>query len=266
MMPFRFSLVPALLAAALLCLAPPAAVAQKRNIGGPADYFLREKLAGKFIRDLELSSEHLNLVLANGGVFLSGSISNCNLQLKAFATVASTFGVINVTDLTVVKRHPLSDEALRAAVLDVLESQAGSLGLENLEVTVEDSVATITGTSPTFYARIKAEEAAGAVFGVTEIVNRVQPRDAPSGTDDASIGEAVVAYLRDPANYGFAADVEVSVKDGVVTLAGSGRLYIAVHQAMLAAHLIGGVKRVDVAMRVDPSFGIKAPLITLAAR
>jgi len=263
--PLRSSLVPAVLAAFLLCLAPSTAVAQKRNVGGQADFFLREKLVGRISRDLEMASERLNLVLANGGVFLSGSISNCNLQLRVFSTAASTFGVINVTDLTVVKRHFLSDDALRAALLDVLGARVEEFGLEGIEVTVENSVATIEGTSPNFYTRIKAEEAAGTVFGVTEIVNRVQPRDAPSGTDDASIGEAVVSYLRDPANYGFSADVEVSVEDGVVTLAGAGRLFMAVHQATLVARLVGGVKRVDVEMRVDPAFGMLAPQITRAS-
>ncbi len=266
MSPLRSLLVPPLLAAFLFSLAPSPAVAQKRNIGGPADYYLREKLAGRFARDLELTAEQLTLVLANGGVFLSGNVSTCNLRLRAVSTASATFGVINVTDLMTVQRSDLSDDALRTALLDVLGAYTESLLLEDLGVTVDDSVATLAGTTSSFYARIKAEEAAGTVFGVTEIVNRLQPRDVPSGTDDETIAEAVVSYLGDMTQYSYSAQIEVEVEDGVVKLSGDGRLYMALRQASMMAGLIGGVNRVDSSMRVDPSFGMKQPLVTRASR
>jgi osmotically-inducible protein OsmY len=262
----RSCVVPALLAASLLGVVPSPAVAQKRNTGGPADYYLREKLVGRFSRDPELAAERLTLVLANGGVFLSGSVSNCNLKLRVFSTAAATFGVINVTDLMVVQRHSLSDDALRAALLGLLGARADEFLLEDLEVTVQDSVATLAGTTPNFYSRVKVEEAAGTVFGVTEIVNRLRPRDLPFGTDDESIAGAVLSYLGDPNKYSFSAEIEVRVEEGVVILSGAGRLYIALLQAEMMAALVGGVKRVDSEMRVDPSLGMQAPLVKRASR
>jgi osmotically-inducible protein OsmY len=266
MSPIRSLLIPPLLAASLLCLAPSPAVAQKRNIGGPADYYLREKLVGRFARDPELTAEKLTLVLANGGVFLSGNVSTCNLRLRAVSTASATWGVINVTDLMIVQRNDLSDEALRTALLDVLGARTESLLLEDLVVTVDESVATLVGTTPNFYARIKAEESAGTVFGVTEIVNRLRPRDLPSGTDDETIAEAVVSYLGDMTQYSYSAKIEVEVEDGVVKLSGGGRLYMALRQASIMAGLVTGVKRVDSTMRVDPSIGIIQPLVTRASR
>lgn len=266
MVTIRSLLVPALLAVSLLCLTPSPAVAQTRNIGGPADYYLREKLVGRFSRDRDLSSERLNLVLANGAVYLSGKMSNCNLKLRAFATAASTFGVLNVIDRMVVRRHDLSDDSLRAALLDLLEARAEEFQLEELEVTVDDSVATLDGTAPDLFSRVKAEEAAGTVFGITEIVNRLQTRDAPSGTDDESIAEAVLDYLGNALKYGYAAEIEFRVEDGVVTLLGAGRLYMALHQASMMVELVGGVKQVDSEMRVDPSIGIQLPLVRRVSR
>jgi osmotically-inducible protein OsmY len=266
MISIRSVFVAAVLAACFLSPAPSPVVAQKRNVGGPADLDLREKLVGRISRDRDLVSQRLSVVLANGGVFLSGRASNCNIKQRAFSIAASTFGVINVTDLIVVKRQKLSDDSLRGALLDALEPQVESLGIEGLEVTVENSIATLEGTTPNLFSRIKAEEAAGTVFGITEIVNRLQPRDAPSGTDDTSIAEAVLAYLGDAKKFGYSAEIEIAVEDGVVTLSGPGRLYVALHQASMMAKQVGGVKRVESKMYVDPSLGIQLPLVGLASR
>ncbi|HET6278770.1 MAG TPA: BON domain-containing protein [Candidatus Polarisedimenticolia bacterium] len=266
MSPIRSCVVPALLAASLLCVAPSPAMAQKRNIGGPADYYLREKLVGRLSRDPELAGERFTVVLANGGVYLSGTLSSCNLRLRAFSTAAATYGVTNVTDLMVVQRHSLSDDALRVALLDLLGARADEFMLEDLEVTVQDSVATLAGTTPNFYSRVKVEEAAGTVYGVTAIVNRLRPRDLPSGTDDESIAMAVLSYLGDTSNYSFSAEIEVRVEEGVVILSGAGRLYMAQHQAEMMAALVGGVQRVDSKMRVDPGLPMQAPLVKRASR
>lgn len=262
----RSRIVTALLAASLLAVAPSPLTAQKRNIGGPADYYLREKLVGRYSRDPELVAERLIVVLANGGVFLSGKVSNCNLKLRAFSMAATTFGVINVTDLTEVKRHALSDDALRAALLDLLGARAEEFHLQDLEVTVEDSIATLSGSTADFLGRRRVEEAAGTVFGVTAIVNRLRPRDAPSGTDDESVALAVLSYLGDPIKYGYSAEIEVRVEAGVVTLSGAGRLYQALPHAGSMASLVGGVQRVDSEMRVDPSIPMRTRMVRLASR
>jgi osmotically-inducible protein OsmY len=193
-------------------------------------------------------------------------VSTCNLRLRAASTASSTFGVIAVTDWMVVQKTDLPDEALRVAVLDAIGAHAGAPGLEGLVVTVEDSVATLDGTAPGFFARIKAEEAAGTVFGVTRIVNRLRPRDVPSGTDDESIARAVVSYLGDPVQYTYPSELEVSVEDGVVTLSGGGRVHLALRQAAMMAELVGGVKKVVQAMRVDPGIEVDRPRVSLAAR
>src|SRR5712691_4232655 len=55
--------------------APPA-----RNIAGPGDYALREKLVGLLGRDPDLGHEKIMVVLVNGGVVFSGEVSTCALE------------------------------------------------------------------------------------------------------------------------------------------------------------------------------------------
>ena len=244
------------LIACLLALPAPSVTAQRRNIGGPADYFLREKLAGRFARDPQLTQEQLTVVMVNGGAVLSGPISNCNLQLRALSSAAVTLGIINVTDLLEVTRGKHSDKALRDAVLSILSDPNSGFDISSLEVQVEDSVATLRGGVRDFYLRIKAEEAAGTVFGVTRIVNLLQPADAPSGDDDASLTSALIDYLGDPSQFPYAAILQVKVIDGVAHLSGRSRLFLAVRHGLMMSRLVVGIRDVESQIRVDPSLNV----------
>ena len=244
------------LLATLLVLPPPLTLAQHRNIGGPADYFLRERLSDRFLRDPELTAEQLTVILVNGGVVLSGPISTCNLRLRALSTAAAMRGIINVTDLMEVSRSDLPDRALRDAVEQVLEERKESLVLRDLEISVEDTVLTLEGSARDFFAVIKAEEAAGTVLGVTRIVNKLRPADAPSGEDDKSIADALFEYLSDSAQFPHAARMQVKVQDGVARLTGTTRLYLGLRQASLMTVHVGGVQQVDSRLRVDPGLDV----------
>lgn len=227
-----------------------------RNIGGPGDFALREKLIHRLSMDPEVLEQEVRLILVNGGVVLSGTVANCSIRLRILSTAASTLGVINVTDYMQVEGTELGDEALRNAVQDVLSDQVEPLGLEDLEVSVADGVATLSGTASDFIARVRAEEAAGTVLGVRRIENRLRPADAPSGSSDKSITEAVVEYLSRTQQFPYPSEIDVRTEDGVVTLTGSVRLHIGRRQAPMMVSFVGGVKRVDSRLVVNPSLGI----------
>ncbi len=237
-------------------VATPAPAAQpKRNIGGPADYNLRERILAALRGDPDLRQQPIRLILVNGGAVFSGEVSSCALKMRALRFAAATRDVINVTDDMRVPGANLPDEALRKAVADVLEGSREALGLKNFEVTVEDGVATLEGTVDTFAARVRAEDVAGAVQGITRISNHLRPADAPAGTDEASLVKAVVDYLSDFRNYGHPAEIEVAAAAGVVTLTGRVGLYLARQQAAVLASLVKGAARVENRITVDPAFG-----------
>jgi len=231
--------------------APPAAT-PNRNIGGPGDYALREKLLHKFSVDPELSKIRVSVILVNGGVVFSGGIPTWTLKRRVMTVAATTRGIINVTDQMQILRGQVTDEQIVKAVSSLLKDLGNALDPLFLKVEPEDGVVTLSGTSRDFGMRVRAEETAGTVLGVTSVVNRLRPLTTPSGTDDASIRRAVATYLKDFREYPYPCELEIAVKEGRVTLSGRVGMCIARQQAGTMATLVGGVTKVDNRIKVDP--------------
>jgi osmotically-inducible protein OsmY len=248
-----------LLAAATLTAGPaaqsaaPTPAAPKRNIAGPGDYALREKIVHAISRDPDLPRESITIILVNGGVVFSGEIKSCALKKRALSLAATTRGVINVTDEMTVPRGEVADAGLAKAVTSLLSDAAASLDLKNLDVRVADGVLTLEGTVKNVLSRSRAEDIAGTVLGVTRISNHLKPADAPSARDDASLLHAELAYLGDFHAYSYPADITVKVDQGVVTLKGKTGLFMGRQQAALVASLVNGAVRVDNRIKVDAS-------------
>ncbi len=230
-----------------------APAAPKRNIAGPGDYALREKIVHLIGRDPDLAQEAFTIVMVNGGAVYSGPIKTCALERRALMIAATLRGVVNVTDEMIVPRGDAPDDALAKAVTSRLSDAASSLELKDLDVQVSDGVLTLQGTVKDIASRMRAEEIAGAVLGITRISNRLRSADAPSGADDASIQKAVLEYLESFRTFDLPGDITVKVEHGVVTLKGRVSLCLGRQQAALAVSQVKGVAGVDNRLRVDPS-------------
>src|SRR5256712_13370765 len=84
--------------------AQAAPAAPKRNIAGPGDYALREKIVHLIGRDPDLAQEAFTIVMVNGGAVYSGPIKTCALERRALMIAATLRGVVNVTDEMIVPR------------------------------------------------------------------------------------------------------------------------------------------------------------------
>jgi osmotically-inducible protein OsmY len=256
----RWCAVPAVVLAAAIVLpgpraqtATPAPETPKRNIAGPGDYGLREKIVHQLGHDADLQKENYTLILVNGGAVFSGTMSNCALKKRALSIAALTRGVINVTDEMTVPRGNVPDDALAKAATSLLSDAAADLGLKSLDVHVADGVLTMNGVVKDVLARGNAEDIVGTVLGVTRVSNHLEPANAPSAQDDASLLNAEIAYLGDFHAFPYAAEMTVKVDQGVVTLRGKAALYMGRQQAAVVASLVKGVKSVDNRIKVDPS-------------
>ena len=241
-------------------MAAPGPAAPRRNIAGPGDYALREKIVRIIGHDEELGQEVFRVILVNGGAVFSGPVKNCALKRRALVVASLVRGVINVTDEMSVPRGDVTDAELAKAVVSVLDGSAESLELKGLDVQVADGILTLKGTVKDLASRTHAEEIAGTVSGITRIANRLQSANAPSGADDGTLLAALLTYLMDFRNFDFGSDVKVKVEHGVVTLKGTVGLCLARQQAALAASQVKGVVRVDNRIKVDPSFSVRQPL------
>jgi len=227
--------------------------APRRNIAGPGDYNLRERLIYMYAKDPRTKETRFTLVLVNGGAVFSGEVESAALKTYILQRAALMRGVINVTDEMSVARADLDDAALRRGVQDRLEPEAGDLGLRDLDVTVEDTVVTLRGRVATVQARERAEELAGSVLGVTRVANLLRPLDAPKGASDADLVRAVAAYLEDFRRFGLPAEITIRVRAGVVTLEGRSAYYLGRQKAGLLAAFVEGAQDVRNRIRVDPS-------------
>lgn len=224
-----------------------------RNIAGPGDYALREKLMRLLSREPELAQQKFRVILVNGGVVFSGEMETCALKMRALRAAASVRGVINVTDEMRVPAAGMGDPELRKGVLGVLS--ASNLGLQDLDVQVEGGIVTLAGTVRDFAARVLAEDLAGQVVGVSRIANRLRAADAPSGSDDPTLARAVAAYISDFRIYPYPAEIQVRVRDGIAHLTGRSNLYLGRVLAGNMASQVGGIRSVDNRIKVDPSLG-----------
>src|SRR2546422_9397284 len=77
--------------------AQAAPAAPKRNIAGPGDFALREKIVHLVGRDPDLAKERFNIILVNGGAGVSGGITSLPLKKRAPTLAAPVRGVVNVT-------------------------------------------------------------------------------------------------------------------------------------------------------------------------
>jgi osmotically-inducible protein OsmY len=238
--------------------ATPAAPSKPiRNIGGPGDYGLRERLLHSLSRDAEIKGIGLNLIMVNGGAVFSGSVPNWTIKRRALVIAGTEVGIINVTDQMEIPRGSVKDEDIQKAITGLLTDAKDALGLKDLKVAVDESVVTLEGSVTDFRSRVKAEETAGTVLGATRIVNRLRPLSAPSGTDDASIRRAIGKFLSDFHEYLFSGDFTIKSKDGRVTLGGVVPLYIARQQAGNMAALVGGVREVVNELDIDASIQMR---------
>src|SRR3989442_5890765 len=225
----------------------------KRNIAGPGDYALREKIVHLIGRDPDLAQEAFTIVMVNGGAVYSDPSKSCALERRALMIAATLRGVVNFSDEMIVPRGDAPDDALAKAVTSRLSDAASSLDLKDLDVQISDGVVTLQGTVKDMTSRVSAEEIAGAVLGVTRISDRLRSADAPSGADDGSFQRAVLEYLRAFRSFSLPGDITVKVDHGMVTLTGRVSLCLGRQAAALAASQVKGVAGVDNRLRVDPS-------------
>jgi osmotically-inducible protein OsmY len=112
----------------------------------------------------------------------------------------------------------------------------------NIQVTVDDGKATLTGTVPDLRARVAATEAAWSVWGINTVENKL--RVAPIQTMEDSIIKERVHNALEADSLLNAGDIKVSVDKSVVTLRGTVDAYWKKRQAEWHAEAVPHVVEV----------------------
>lgn len=144
-----------------------------------------------------------------------------------------------------------TDAKLKQDVLNELEWQP-SIHHEQIGVSVDHGVVTLSGIVKSFAEKLEAEKAARRVAGVKAIAENLEVRyDYQPKTADPQIAKRVVDVLDwDPL---VPSDkIDVMVEDGVVRLGGKVDWLYQKDMAFKAASKISGVIRIDNRIEVAP--------------
>jgi len=123
---------------------------------------------------------------------------------------------------------------------------------QNVKVTVENGVATLTGTVDLYEYKADADKRVHKVKGIAAVRNEIQV--AGPSISDAQLKEKLLEKLQyDRVGYGNTFNaISLDVRDGVVTLGGHARTDVDKDSALALVSTYPGVRDVADEIQVDP--------------
>jgi hyperosmotically inducible periplasmic protein len=142
----------------------------------------------------------------------------------------------------------MEDESSAAAVTAKLDKKQ----FQNVKVTVENGVATLTGTVDLYEYKADADKRAHKAKGIAAVRNEIQV--AGPSVPDAQLKDKLLEKLQyDRVGYGNVFNaISLDVRDGVVTLGGHARTDVDKDSALALVSTYPGVKDVSDEIQIDP--------------
>lgn len=161
--------------------------------------------------------------------------------------------LFSMTALTAAARNqPLPDQEVADAIEDEILIDNAIL-LNNIDVSVQNGIATLSGQVDNILAKERAARIAGVVRGVKNVVNRIEVKPRHDWSDETLATNVRTELLLDPATESY--EVDVNAKDGVIILNGTvdsrQERILAAKVAKGVAGVIGLDNRIDVKYDVD---------------
>lgn len=176
----------------------------------------------------------------NGVVTLTGSVSSLAERLNAANMARRTVGVREVVDrIGVVPAQRRSDEEITRSVREMLAGNLSKKELSAITVRAEKGVVILTGILPSSYPKHVAGVLVSIVPGVIDIRNEIVVRPPEPRTDAEILSDIGARYTRNP--FVPEEQVNVSVTNWVVTLAGVVNSFLQAEQAESVARFAPGV-------------------------
>jgi osmotically-inducible protein OsmY len=210
------------------------------------DNQIKQNVERSINRDARVDDSKLTVEATDGVVSLTGTVPTYTAMWAAYDDALLTNGVVRVVNVMKVLFPPdqpvPSDDEIETAAKAVIAWSA-DLDPNSVKASVEDGVVTLEGYVPWFWHREKAEELVSALRGVTEVRNKTIVTPTQKVEDDLIAkdisDELERARLLDESN------VQVDVKDGVVTLTGEVGVSLSSWRAERTARTALGVRDVE---------------------
>ena len=229
-----------------LVLPPLQAATPKRDI---TDKGITSAVETELLIEKGVPLDLIDASTSQGIVTLSGSVDNLLAKERALKIAESLRGVRGVVDRITVTPVSRPDEDIRKDILAVLLEDPATESYQ-VAVSVQDAVATLTGSVGSYAEEQLAARIAKGIKGVKEVRNDVTINYLAKRTDP-EIGSDIKSRLQWDIwiNGGL---VNPVVKDGKVTLTGTIGSAISKWRAFDDAWVIGVTSVDDSALKIEP--------------
>ena len=184
----------------------------------------------------------------SGNVLLTGLVVGALLSLPQASFAAPRINGTAVVTPASMPSGVEDENTPQAAVMSKLNKKQ----FQNVKVTVDNGIATLTGSVDLYEYKLDADKRAHKVKGISAVRNEIQVA-GPSISDDQLKQKLVEKLQYDRVGYGNAFNaIGVDVKDGVVTLGGHARTPVDKDSALALVSTYPGVKEVNDEIEVDP--------------
>lgn len=227
-------------------LPPLQAATTKKEI---TDHGITAAVEGGLILEKGVSPNDVDVSTSQGIVSLSGSVNNLLAKERAVKIAESIRGARGVIDRTSVTPVSRPDEDIRKDILTALLQDPATESYQ-VAVSVQDAVATLTGSVGSYAEKQLAARIAKGVKGIKEIRNDVSINYLAKRTD-AEMAADVKARLQWDIwiNGGL---INAAVKDGKVTLTGTVGSVISQSRAFDDAWVNGVTSVDDNGLKIEP--------------
>lgn len=214
-----------------------------------SDEAIQQAVVEELAWDPEIQKTDVGIAVNEGVVTLTGTVNSFFMKWmmeRVAFRVAGVEGVIN--DIRVQAILVVTDADIAGAIRSALEADP-QVPADLIQVQVDRGVVTLTGEVDWQYQRSAAENDARRSAGVHDVINRltVRPRSARVEEIRTGIGQALMRSAEVDA-----ANIQVHVEGGHVTLRGTVRSRAEREEAGKAAWRAPGVTAVSNEIRVEP--------------
>lgn len=213
----------------------------------------KQDIINEMIWNDKIDASQVEVEVDDGKVELSGTVGSFRERREAELDAWSVLGVRNVendlkVDLTEGFSYP-SDEELKDRVNNTL-SWDFAIDSSNIELSVENGWVTIEGTVDSFWKIAYTENEVSKVLGVVGITNKLAAAPKKRVSDDLIAKDIMDAIERKALI--LPEEIDLMVKDNVVTLNGNVSSWSAWREAYDAAENTLGVINVIDNIKINP--------------
>ncbi len=201
---------------------------------------IKKDIIDQLYWDNRVDASDVNVDVREGHVTLMGSVPSFLAQQSALDDawiVEGVVGIDNQIDVQFGETVPHHEDVQEH--IENMFKWNPNLTDQPIEVSVDNGIVTLSGSTDAVWKKLRAENICLSVLGVQGVTNEIRVVPTHSVLDE-TISENVMAALRRNAGIDETL-ITVKVENGIVTLSGSVRSWVARNAAFDAALFTDGV-------------------------